>query len=68
MQMDALEEDDIEVLKKLFAGSITQSLSSLFFHSKLDLPTAKINDTCSSVLGDGFYFMDRVKVPMHHSF
>ena len=68
MQMDTLEEVDIEVLRNLFTGSMAQSLYSLFLHPKLDLPPASINDTFSRVLGYGFHFMDRVKVPMHHSY
>ena len=45
MQMDALEDDDVEVLRHLFTGRMTQSLSSFFSHSKLDFLPAKINDT-----------------------
>ena len=66
-RIDAMEEDDIQVLHNLIAGSMTQSFSSLFLHPKLDLPPASMNDVFSRVLGDGFHFMDRIKVPTHHS-
>ena len=68
MQMDTLEEDNIEVLRNLFTGSMTQSLSSLFLHPTLDFSPTSTNDTFSRVLGDGFHFVDRIKVPMHHSY
>ena len=68
IQTDTMEGDNVEVLRNLFTGSMTQSLSSLLLHTKLDLLPANINDTCSRVLGDGFHFKDRVKVPMHHSY
>ena len=38
----------------------------LFDHSELENPPDKINDKFSSVLGNAFYFMDRIKVPINH--
>lgn len=29
---------------------------------------AEVRDVYSAVVGDGFHFMDRPKVPMHHAF
>ena len=44
MQIDALKEDDVHMLKNIFASSITQSLFSLSYHSKLDFSPTTIYD------------------------
>ena len=37
-----------------------------FHHPKLPTPPSSIEDKFSSVIGDGFHFMDRTKVPTNH--
>ena len=39
---------------------------SVAFDALLGAAPANISDKFSSVLGDGFHFMDRPKVPIHH--
>ena len=68
LDIDTLHEDDIELLRHSIDSSINELMSSFFLHSKLDLPPSKIRDAFSSLLGYGFHFMDRPKVPRHHSF
>ena len=62
LDIDALEEGDIELLKNLIQDNIDESMPELFLHSKIDAPPHEIKDVFSSILGDGFHFMDRAKV------
>jgi len=70
--------DDVEItLKPATIGFVraakvacddSLSLDTAFTREKLGAVPKNISDTPTAVPGDAFHFMDRIKVPMHHSF
>ena len=63
----SLNQDDIELIRQLMHGNVMDIKNAVpFNHPKLSPPPSSIADKFSSVLGDGFHFMDRIKVPTNH--
>ena len=55
---------DVELLRAATAAAVAGDWKAM--GGLLDVVPASIIDVYSSVLGDGFHFMDRPKVPIHH--
>ena len=64
--MQTLSSEDIATIRATRAAAAAKTAKII--DKFLDPPTETIADRFSSVLGDGFHFMDRPKVPMHHEY
>ncbi len=61
---DDMSQDDIEMIRAVC--NAVESGSCNWQDDKLGRTPVNISDDVSCILGDGFHFMNRPKVPIHH--
>ena len=64
-----LKESDIELIQQLMHGNVSNLKNTVsFHHPNLSTPPTVVEDKFSAVLGDGFHYMQRIRVPTNHCY